>query len=267
MKRLHNKIGLITGAAKGIGAQTARLMADSGAVVFVADILVDQANQVAFEIEKKGGKAFAMELDVCSEDSWQSAMDEIIRIVGKLDILVNNAGILLAKDFEEVTVTEWQMLVDVNMTSVFLGTKICTPALRDSAKHSAHGSAIVNISSVAGLVAAPNDALYAMTKGGVTLFTKSTAVSLANKGDRIRVNSIHPGVIDTDMGDLAIAAQAKRLGVTDTEEVRRLSADRHPVGRIGEASDVANAVVYLASDEAAFITGTSLTVDGGYTAQ
>jgi 3(or 17)beta-hydroxysteroid dehydrogenase len=267
MKRLQNKIGLITGAARGIGAETARLMAYSGAVVFVADILVKQANEVVSQINENGGKAFAIGLDVTSEGSWQSAIDEIINTVGKLDILVNNAGIFLAKDFEEVTVMEWKNLADVNMTSVFLGTKICASALRESAKQSAHGSAIVNISSVAGLVAAPNDALYAMTKGGVTLFTKSTAVSFAHKGDRIRVNSIHPGVVDTDMGDLAIAAQAKRLGVTDTEKVRQLSADRHPVGRIGETSDVANAILFLASDEAAFITGTSLAVDGGYTAQ
>ncbi len=267
MKRLQNKIGLITGAARGIGAETARLMADSGAIVFIADILVKQADQVASEIEENGGKAFVIELDVTSEVSWQSAIAKITSSVGKLDILVNNAGILLAKDFEEVTVAEWKKLVDVNMTSVFLGTKICAPALRESAKQSAHGSAIVNISSVAGLVAAPNDPLYAMTKGGVTLFTKSTAVSFANKGDRIRVNSIHPGVVDTDMGDIAITAQAKRLGVTDTEKIRQLSADRHPVGRIGETSDVANAVLFLASDEATFVTGTSLTVDGGYTAQ
>ena len=267
MKRLQDKVGLITGAASGIGAETARVLADSGAVVFIADILIDQAHQVASRIKAEGGKAFAIELDVTSESSWQSAINEVTNTAGKLDILVNNAGILLAKDFEKVSVEEWQKLADVNMTSVFLGTRICASALRESAQQSAHGSAIVNISSVSGLVAAPNDALYAMTKGGITLFTKSTAVNFANKGDRIRVNSIHPGVIDTEMGDIAIAAQAKRLGITDTDEVRQLSADRHPVGRIGKTADVANAVLFLASDEATFITGASLTVDGGYTAQ
>ena len=267
MKRLQDKTALITGAARGIGAETARVLADSGAAVFIADILIDQARQVASQINDNGGKAFTIELDVTSENSWQSAINEVTNTAGNLDILVNNAGILLAKDFEEVSVEEWKTLADVNMTSVFLGTKICAPALRESGNRSPHGSAIVNLSSVAGLVAAPNDALYAMTKGGVTLFTKSTAVSFANKGDRIRVNAIHPGVIDTEMGDMAIAAQAKRLGITDTNKVRQLSADRHPVGRIGETSDVANAVLFLASDEAAFVTGASLAVDGGYTAQ
>jgi 3(or 17)beta-hydroxysteroid dehydrogenase len=267
MNRLQNKIALITGVARGIGAETARVLSDSGAVVFVADIQVDQANQVVSSIEKNGGKAFAIELDVRSEVSWQFAINEIINTVGKLDILVNNAGILLAKDFEEVTIKEWQNLVDVNITSVFLGTKICAPVLREAAKQSSQGSSIVNISSVAGLVAAPNVALYAMTKGGVTLITKSTSVSFANKGDRIRVNSVHPGVINTDMGELAISAQAKRLGETNTDKIRQLSASRHPMGRIGEASEVANTILFLASDEAAFITGASIAVDGGYTAQ
>ena len=267
MKRLQNKAILITGAARGIGAETARLMADSGATVFVADILLEQVQQVVSGIKNNGGKAFAIKLDVSSEVDWQSAIDEIMSSAGKLDILVNNAGVFLGKGVEEASMVEWQQLVGVNMTGVFLGTKICAPALRASAKQSDHGSAIVNMSSIAGLVAAPNDPLYAMTKGGVTIFTKSTAVSFATKGDRIRVNSVHPGVVDTEMGELAIAAQANRMGVTDTEKVRQLSADRHPLGRLGQTSDIANAVLFLASDEAAFITGTSMPVDGGYTAQ
>jgi len=267
MKRLQNKIVLITGAARGIGAETARLMAKHGATVVVSDILIRQAEQVVTEINNAGGKAYVLELDVTSESSWRSAIQEIIDSNGKLDILVNNAGFLVAKGFEEVSLEEWQKLVDVNMTSVFLGTKVCAPALRESAKYSKQGSSIVNISSIAGMVAAPNDPLYAMTKGGVTIFTKSTAVAFANKGDRIRVNSVHPGVVDTEMGNLAIQAQAKRLGVADTVKVRKLSEDRHPLGRIGETSEIANAVVFLASDEAAFITGISMPVDGGYTAQ
>ena len=148
-----------------------------------------------------------------------------------------------------------------------LGTKFCAPALREGAKHSEHGSAIVNLSSIVGLVGAPNDPLYAMTKGGVTLFTKSTALGFASKGDRIRVNSVHPGVVDTAMGDLAMGALANRLGVTDTDKARQLTIGRHPMGRIAETADVANAVLFLASDESAFMTGVSLPVDGGYTAQ
>ncbi len=267
MQRLKNKSALITGAARGIGAETARIMAAQGATVFIADILDQQALKTASEINQEDGKAIPLRLDVTEEKDWYSALSEIEDTVGGLDILVNNAGVFLGKDFEEMSLTEWRTLVDTNMTSVFLGTKICAPLLRQSAKKKPHGSAIVNVSSIAGMVAAPNDQLYSMVKGGVTVFTKSTAVSFASKGDRIRVNSVHPGVVDTDMGNLAISAQAKRLGVTDTEQARKLSEERHPVGRIATTIDIANAILYLASDEAAFITGVSLPVDGGYTAQ
>ncbi|MBX2883824.1 MAG: SDR family oxidoreductase [Granulosicoccus sp.] len=267
MKKLQNKTALITGAARGIGANTARLMAAQGATVFVADRLSQQVGKVASVINEQGGKAVSLKLDVTSEENWQSVVVEIENQQGGLDILVNNAGIFLGKDFEEMSLVEWQTLVDANMTSVFLGTKLCAPLLRHASEKSPLGSAIVNVSSIAGLVAAPNDALYSMTKGGVTVFTKSTAVSFASKGDRIRVNSVHPGVVDTEMGELAIAAQAKRLGVTDTEQVRKLSAERHPVGRIATTEDIANAILFLASDDAAFMTGVSMPVDGGYTAQ
>ena len=267
MKKLHSKTALITGAARGIGAATARLMAEQGATVFVADVLIEQAGQVASEITRNGGEALAIDLDVTCETSWKSGMDEIARSAGGLDILVNNAGLFLGISIEEASLSDWRRLVDVNMTSVFLGTKICAPSLRSSAERSEHGSAIVNVSSIAGLVAAPNDPLYSMAKGGVAAFTRSMAVTFATRGDRIRVNSVHPAVVDTAMGELAIAAQAKRLGVTDAEEVRKLSAERHPVGRIADTEDIANAILFLASDDAKFMTGVTMPVDGGYTAQ
>lgn len=267
MQKLKDKTVLITGASRGIGATTARLMAEHGATVFASDILEAEVQQAASEIAGNGGHASAIKLDVTKESDWYAAIDLISSTTSGLDILVNNAGILLAKDFEDVSISEWQTLVNVNMTSVFLGTKICAPALRESAKRNQHGSAIVNVSSIVGLVAAPNDQLYAMTKGGVTLFTKSTAVSFAMKGDRIRVNSVHPGVVNTRMGEQAIAAQAIRLGITDTEEIRKASAERHPMGEIADPIDIANSILFLASDDSRFMTGISLPVDGGYTAQ
>lgn len=267
MGRMQGKVVLISGAARGIGAKIAARMASEGAFVFVSDILDDQAAQVAAEITADGGQARPLHLDVTRETSWQAAIGTVLEVRGKLDVLVNNAGIVLAQDFEEVSLEDWQTMVDVNMTSVFLGSKICAPALKQAGHNSVGGSSIINLSSVAGLVAAPNDPLYAMTKGGVTLFTKSTAVAFATKGEPIRVNSIHPGVIDTQMGEQVIVAQAKRLGVDDADEIRALTEQRHPLGRIGQTSDVANAALYLASDEAAFITGSSLVVDGGLTAQ
>jgi len=171
MKKLTNKTALITGAAKGIGADVARLMAQEGATVYVADILTEQSVLVASSInkhDKSVGRAIAIKLDVTSEDSWQNVVKQITHGGGQLDILVNNAGYFLGKNFEDASLDEWKKLVDTNMTSVFLGTKLCAPALRKAGKQSAHGSAIVNLSSIAGLVAAPNDPLYGMTKGGVT---------------------------------------------------------------------------------------------------
>ena len=267
MKKLVDKTALITGAARGIGAKTAQLMANNGATVFLADILTDQVEQLAQEINDSGGHATALTLDVSSESSWQAVIEEIT-VGGKLlDILVNNAGYFLGKSFEEATMDEWHKLVGVNMTSVFLGTKFCAPALRKAGKQSEHGSAIVNLSSIAGLVAAPNDPLYGMTKGGVTMFTKSAAISFANQGDRIRVNSVHPGVTDTEMGQHAIDSQVKRLGITDAEQIQNAAAKNHPLGRIGNTEDIAQAILFLASDDSAFMTGVSMPVDGGYTAR
>jgi 3(or 17)beta-hydroxysteroid dehydrogenase len=267
MNKLTSKTALITGAAKGIGAQTARLMAHNGATVFLADILTDQVEQVACEINDSGGQATALTLDVSSETSWQAVIQEITACGKQLDILVNNAGYFLGKSFEEATMEEWQKLVSVNMTSVFLGTKLCAPTLRKAGKHSEHGSAIVNLSSIAGLVAAPNDPLYGMTKGGVTMFTKSAAISFANQGDRIRVNSVHPGVVDTEMGQQALDSQAKRIGLADSEQLKTLASKKHPLGRIANTADIAQAILFLASDDSAFMTGVSMPVDGGYTAQ
>lgn len=263
---MQDKVVLVSGAARGIGAHIAARMASEGAFVFVSDILVEQATQVAADINTDGGKAEPLSLDVTCEASWQAAVDHILDACGKLDVLVNNAGMVLAQDFEAVSLADWQTMVDVNMTSVFLGSKVCAPALRQAGQNSAGGSSIINISSVAGLVAAPNDPLYAMTKGGVTLFTKSTAVTFANKGDPVRVNSIHPGFIETQMAEQVMAAQAKRMGVEDSK-MRALAEQRHPLGRLGQTSDIANAALYLASDEAAFVTGSNLVVDGGLTAQ
>jgi len=155
----------------------------------------------------------------------------------------------------------------VNLTGVFLGTKLAVPALRDRGRTSPHGSAIVNLASVAGLVGSQLDPLYSMTKGGVTLFTKSAALELARKGYRIRVNSIHPGVIQTDMGEQTFVSRARNIGTNDVEAARQIALSSHPIGRLGLPNDIAKGIVFLASDDAAFMTGSSLVIDGGITAQ
>ena len=266
LQRLDGKVCLITGAAGGIGAATARMMAKAGTRVVVTDLLMAQASEVAESIISTGGEALAVNLNVADPESWATALHQTIDQFSGLDVLVNNAGVLLCKDIQDVSVSEWQKMVDVNLTGVFLGTKHCAPALREAGKRSAKGSAIVNMSSVAGLVAAPLDALYSMTKGGVTLFTKSTAVSFATRGDRIRVNAVHPGVINTEMGLGSVDHFAELRGASQADSLRATAA-RHPLNRIGEPSEIAEGVIYLASDAAAFITGSSLVIDGGLTAQ
>jgi NAD(P)-dependent dehydrogenase (short-subunit alcohol dehydrogenase family) len=171
MNRLDGKVALISGAARGIGAETARLMIEAGAKVAVADVLDERGRETVRALEGAGGDALYLPLDVTSEEAWSAAVAAILARFGKLDILVNNAGLFLGKDIESASLAEWQRLSAVNLTGVFLGTKLALPALREAARESLHGSAIVNLASVAGLVGSTQDPLYSMTKGGVTLFT------------------------------------------------------------------------------------------------
>jgi NAD(P)-dependent dehydrogenase (short-subunit alcohol dehydrogenase family) len=267
MNRLDGKVALISGAARGIGAETARLMAEGGAKVAVGDVLDDRGRETARTIEGAGGEAIYTHLDVTREDDWTAAVAAVTDRFGGLDILVNNAGVFLGMSIEEASLADWHRLCGVNLTGVFLGTKLALPALRESARHSPQGSVIVNLASVAGLVGSSGDPLYSMTKGGVTLFTKSAALEFARKGYRIRVNSIHPGTTETEMGDQVLTMRARNLGTNDLEPARQQALTRIPIGRMGTVGDIAKGIVFLASDDAGFITGAGLVVDGGITAQ
>jgi 3(or 17)beta-hydroxysteroid dehydrogenase len=261
MNRLDGKVALISGAARGIGAETAKLMIEAGAKVAIGDVLEERGRETARAL---GGDVLYHHLD---EDSWQEMIAATTARFGGIDILVNNAGMFLGKGIEEASLDEWHRLVAINMTGVFLGTKLAVPALRERAVGTPHGSAIVNLASIAGLVGSQLDPLYSMTKGGVTLFTKSAALEFARKGYRIRVNSIHPGTIDTNMGDQVLVTRARNLGTNDIEAARRQVIERLPIGRMGTPNDIAKGIVFLASDDAAFMTGAGLVVDGGITAQ
>ena len=266
MNRLDGKVALISGASRGIGGATAQLMAKAGARVVVGDVLDDRGRQTVAAMTADGGQAEYIHLDVASEEDWSAAVAFAVSRFGKLDILVNNAGVFIGKGIEEVRLDEWNRLVAVNMTGVFLGTRLAAPALREAAKSSEHGSAIVNLASIAGIVGSQLDPLYSMTKGGVTLFTKSAALEFARKGYRIRVNSIHPGVIQTDMGEQTFVARAQRTGSNDTAEIRRTVTETVPWGRLGVPMDIAKGIVFLASDDAGYMNGAGLIVDGGVTA-
>jgi 3(or 17)beta-hydroxysteroid dehydrogenase len=264
MNRLDGKVALISGAARGIGAETAKLMIEAGAKVAIGVVLDERGRETARSL---GDGAFYHHLDVTREEDWQAAVAAATARFGGLDILVNNAGMFLGKGIEDASLDEWHRLCAVNLTGVFLGTKLALPALRERAQHSAHGGAIVNLASVAGLVGSQLDPLYSMTKGGVTLFTKSAALEFARKDYRIRVNSIHPGVIQTDMGEQTFAARARHHGSNDTDAARNVALGTHPIGRLGVPNDIAKGIVFLASDDAGFMTGAGLVVDGGLTAQ
>ena len=264
MNRLDGKVALISGAARGIGAEAARRMAAAGARVVLGDILDEGGRAVAREI---GQAAHYVHLDVTSEADWNAAVSVAVSRFGGLDILVNNAGVFLGKTSEESTLEEWHALCGVNLTGVFLGTKLALQALKERAKTSPTGGAIVNLSSTAGLVGSPLAPLYSLTKGGVTLFSKSTALEFARKKYRIRVNAIHPGVIETDMGEETFRTRARFAGSNDMDAARQAGLATHPLGRFGTAGDIANGIVFLASDESAFMTGSSLVMDGGVTAQ
>jgi 3(or 17)beta-hydroxysteroid dehydrogenase len=265
MNRLDGKVALISGAARGIGAETARLIVEAGARVAIGDVLDERGRETVQTIGSDA--ALYLHLDVTQEEAWTAAVAAVVARFGKLDILVNNAGLFLGKDIEAASLAEWQRLSSVNLTGLFLGTKYALPALRDSGRDSPHGSAIVNLASVAGLVGSQLDPLYSMTKGGVTLFTKSAALEFARKGYRVRVNSIHPGVTQTDMGEQTFVARAHSLGTNDVMAARQRAIASHPIGRLGTPTDIANGIVFLASDDAGFMTGAGLVVDGGLTAQ
>ena len=251
MGRLDGKVALISGGARGQGETEARLFVREGAKVVFGDILDAEGQKVEAEIRASGGDASYVHLDVTSERDWRAAMEAAVRQYGRLNVLVNNAGIIIRKSIEDTSVEEWDRTQAINVRGVFLGTKFAIPAMRQ-----AGGGSIINISSIAGLVGSTYGAAsYIASKGAVRLFTKATAVQHAK--DNIRCNSIHPGPIETLMIQETLEDPAFLR-----ERLRRI-----PLGRIGRAEDVAYGVLYLASDESSYVTGSELVIDGGATAQ
>jgi NAD(P)-dependent dehydrogenase (short-subunit alcohol dehydrogenase family) len=250
MMRVKNKIVLITGAAQGLGAAMAKRFAEEGATVFVGDVSVEAGEATAAKIRDIGGKATFQKLDVVVEADWIAALEGVFKACGRLDVLVNNAGINIREPIEEMAAANFDKMLAVNVKGPFLGIKHAIPLMRRGG-----GGSIINMSSVCGLVGHKyTTEAYTITKGAVTLMTKTVGVRYAK--DNIRCNSIHPSTVDTPLVQILFKdpkRKEERLG-----EV--------PLGRLATDSDVANAALYLASDEAAFLNGVSLPVDGGVTA-
>jgi cyclopentanol dehydrogenase len=252
MDRLKGKVALISGGARGQGAAEARLFAGEGAKVVIGDVRDDLTKATADGINAKAGAntARAVRLDVTRAADWRNAVDLCEREFGGLDILVNNAGIANMKGVEQTSEEEWDAVVNVNQKGVWLGMKTAIPAMRKRG-----GGSIINISSIFGLIGSAGSTAYHGTKGAVRLLTKAAAVQYAP--EKIRVNSIHPGLILTPMVEEAIGSQTELQPVVDLI----------PMGRGAQPEEVGWCVLFLASDESSFVTGAELAVDGGYTAQ
>ena len=257
---MDGKTAIVTGAASGIGRATAEILARAGAAVVATD--ADPAGEkVAGSIGAKGGRAVFVLHDVTDERAWEMAVARALEAFGGLDVLVNNAGVSLVRSVTDMSLAEWRQVMSVNLDGVFLGTRHAVAAMRRLGR----GGSIVNVSSASGLVGSPGASAYCASKGGVRLFTKAVALECA--GDGIRVNSVHPGAVRTPLWEKSewwpgFVAQA---GGSDAAWKQLASAT--PSGRLAEAEEVAEAILFLASDRSRFITGSELVVDGGFTAR
>jgi NAD(P)-dependent dehydrogenase (short-subunit alcohol dehydrogenase family) len=255
VSRLAGKVALVTGAASGLGAESARRLARAGAAVMLTDLVADAGEAVTAEIVDAGGRAAFLAHDVTSEGDWARVVAGAVERYGRLDVLVNNAGIGGGPfDLMTHTAEDWRRVMAVNLDGVFFGLRHAGPAMAASG-----GGSIINLSSILGKVGLPGAAAYCASKGAVLMLTKAAALEWAPLG--IRVNSVHPGFIDTPMVSGALHR------AENGNERREMIISRHALGRLGEPREIADAVVFLASDESSFMTGAEMVVDGGYTAQ
>ena len=257
--RVEGKVALVTGGASGIGRGCAEKLAAEGAIAVVTDLQDEKGAETVAAIEKAGGKAWYLHHDVTDEAAWESVVGEIRKRHGRLDILVNNAGIGIGGSILEMKLEDWRRQTAVNLDGVFLGTKHSIPLMRASGD----GGSIINISSVAGLKGSAMLAGYCATKGGVRLFTKAVAMECANAKDGIRVNSVHPGLIETPIW--LTVGQAVNPLANAPPDLDAMSAMAVPLGVKGWPEDIANGVLWLAGDESRYVTGQELVIDGGLT--
>ena len=247
---LKGRVAIVTGAARGIGAASARRLAEQGAAVIATDVLDDEGEALAATLTTEGMQVAYRHLDVANESSWAAVIGQTLSETGRLDILVNNAGIGTMSDVETETLEGWDHLIAINQTGVWLGMRAAVPAMRQSG-----GGSVINVSSIFGAVGGFGGSVaYHASKGAVRLMTKNAAIRYAKEG--IRVNSVHPGFIDTPMVEQVKGTDIEKLIVANT-----------PMGRMGRSEEVAEVIVFLASDRSSYMTGSEVYVDGGWTAQ
>ncbi|WP_340148812.1 glucose 1-dehydrogenase [uncultured Sneathiella sp.] len=256
--RIDGKIALVTGGASGIGRATVERFLREGAKVAITDIEQDKGEKLAAELAREGHEVFYQSLDVVNPEEWRKVVDAVVARWGRLDILVNSAGIGRAKGLLDMSYDFWRQTIAINLDGTFLGTQAAVSSMKDTG-----GGAIVNISSVLGFVGLPNISAYAASKGGVRLFTKAAAIECAEKGYNVRVNSVHPGYIETPM----VMRRFDKIIESEREAEETRLKQSHPLGRLGKPEEIASMILYLASDEAAFVTGAEFVADGGYLAR
>ena len=267
MKRLEGRVALVTGGLRGIGIAVVERLLEEGAEVVLADLKADEDAEVADTLKRLGQAASYVQLNVAIENEWERAVAEIEKRFSRLDILVGNAGVDCVGPVETTSLEAWRRIMSINVDGLFLGTKHCTALMSATGKRTRGGASIVNISSIMGLVGYSETSAYNASKGAARLFSKSTAIEFAQKRMAIRVNSVHPGFVRTPLlmigmqrwADQGLAPSAQAL-------IDGLDAAT-PLGRIAEPSEIAAAVAFLASDDASYMTGSELVVDGGWTAQ
>ncbi len=267
LQNLQGKNAIVTGGSKGIGRSVCLALANAGVNINVLDLNKDQGLNTVKEIIKLNVKAEFYEIDVAQESEWINFVTYLDTKNKSIDILVNNAGIWLGKEISNVSIEEYHKLISINLTGVFLGIKHLIPFLTKAGEKSNFGSSIINLSSVAGLVGSQLDPLYSMTKGGITTFTKSMAIYFGKKKYPIRINQVHPGIIETDMGSQVAEARIKQNPSMTLKDSYSAGILQTPLGRLGTAEEVAKTIIFLSSDDSSFMTGSSLVVDGGLTAQ
>ena len=267
LQNLQGKNAIVTGGSKGIGRSVCLALANAGVNINVLDLNKDQGLNTVKEILKLNVKAEFYEIDVAQESESINFVTYLDTKNKSIDILVNNAGIWLGKEISNVSIEEYHKLISINLTGVFLGIKHLIPFLTKAGEKSNFGSSIINLSSVAGLVGSQLDPLYSMTKGGITTFTKSMAIYFGKKKYPIRINQVHPGIIETDMGSQVAEARIKQNPSMTLKDSYSAGILQTPLGRLGTAEEVAKTILFLSSDDSSFMTGSSLVVDGGLTAQ
>lgn len=256
MGRVEGKVALVTGGAMGIGQACAARLAEEGAKVVITDVADEAGKATVDKINYDGGKSTYLHHDVTDEAEWESIIAQVVERFGGLNILVNNAGIAIAAPITEMSLDDFQKQNRVNLDGVFLGLKHGIPAIAASG-----GGSVINLSSVAGLKASPGLSAYAMTKGGVRLLSKSVAKECANAGNNVRVNSVHPGIIETAIWDKMGLPSAEGANQVD---VGAIAAAGVPGGKLGKPRDIANGVLFLASDDSSYVNGSELVIDHSF---